>query len=230
MSLLVMVPLAVLATPRASQRVASSGIVAAARAQIDVRLGKDQRTAKVSVVGTPEDVLVSPGVVTLASRPIIGRWPRSRVGVPVDVLVGGHVAQSATVWFALDVRREVLAYAGDASLGTLATSLRLVPLDANVASVQGELVQSAVAVEGMRLRRAVLAGSIAVRDDFERVPDVDRQQRVQVTVVAGAIHMQTRGTANAAGNAGDIVPVLVDNAEAPVHARVTDRGVVEVVQ
>ena len=42
--------------------------------------------------------------------------------------------------------------------------------------------------------------------------------------------MATGGVSNDMGNAGDVVPVLVDGADAPVRAKVTDKGVVEVVQ
>jgi flagella basal body P-ring formation protein FlgA len=83
---------------------------------------------------------------------------------------------------------------------------------------------------GTRLRHAVLAGSMVRADDFERIPDVDRQQRVHVEVALGAIRMQARGTAIAKGDAGDVVPVLVDGAESPVRARVVDKGEVEVVR
>ena len=230
LSLLMLTSFAVLATPYASQRVASARIVATARTQIDARLGSERAAANVTVVGTPEDMAVPAGRVTLSLHALTGRWPRSRIGVPVDVAVNGQVVRSATVWFALEVRREVLAYAEDAPIGTSGALMKLVSRDVDVTGVQGEQVRDAGELQGMRLRHPVLKGSVAVMDDFERVPDVDRQQRVRVLVTSGAIHMQARGTAISKGNAGDIVPVLVDNAEAPVRARVTDKGVVEVVQ
>ncbi len=42
--------------------------------------------------------------------------------------------------------------------------------------------------------------------------------------------MQTKGTSASTGNIDDLVSVLVDGAEAPVRARVTDKGVVDVVE
>ena len=138
--------------------------------------------------------------------------------------------RSATVWIALSLHRQVLSYAGDVPLGAATASLKLVPRDVDVAAVQGDVVKNLHEVQDMRLRHPVLADAIVVREDFERIPDVDRQERVQVMVVSGSIHMQAKGTAMAKGDTGEIVPVLVDNAEAPVHARITDRGVVEVVQ
>lgn len=228
--MLVAVSLQAWASAPAFQSVEAARIVAAARAQIDTQLAGDRAAATVTVVGAPEDVRVAPGKVALKVHALTGRWPRARVGVPVDVSVNDRVVRSATVWFALNVHRFVLTYAADAAIGTSAASLKLVPHDVDVASVQGELPQAPHDVDGMRLRRPVLAGAVVVREDFEPVPDVDRQQRVQVLVALGAIHLQARGTSNGKGDAGDIVPVMVDGAEAPVHARITDKGVVEVVQ
>lgn len=230
MPLLLWMPLTTSAMPRASQRIDAARIVAAARTQIDAQLGSERGAAQVTVVGIPEDVTVPEGAVTLGMRPLTGHWPRARIGVPVDISVNGQVVQSATVWFALSLHRQVLSYAGDVPLGAPAASLKLVPRDVDVAAVQGELVKDLHDVQGMRLRHPMLADAIVVHEDFERIPDVDRQQRVQVMVALGSIHMEAKGTAMAKGDTGEIVPVLVDNAEAPVHARVTDRGVVEVVQ
>jgi flagellar basal body P-ring formation protein FlgA len=218
------------ASPHMSQHIATARMVAAARAQIDDRLGGESALSKVTVVGTPEDVVVPSGTVTLKLHPPAGRWPRSRVGVPVDVVLDGQVVRSVTVWFALEVQREVLGYAVDAAAGTSASALKMAPQRVDAAAAQGSLVRDPHEIEAMRLRRPVIAGSMARMEDFESVPDVDRQQRVRVAVEAGAIQMQTHGTAIGKGNAGDVVPVLVDTAESPVRARVIDKGAVEVVQ
>lgn len=230
MSLMMITSQTTWATARAPERITAARIVAAARAQIDARLDSERGAAQVTVVGTPEDVMVPKGTVTLGLRPLAGRWPRARVGVPVEISVDGQVVRSATVWFAIDLHRQVLGYAVDAPIGASAASLKLVPCDVDVAAVQGAIVREQHDLQGMRLRHAVLAGSVAVREDFERMPDVDRQGRVQVLVALGSIHMQAHGTAMARGYIGDTISVLVDNAEAPVQARVTDRGVVEIVQ
>jgi flagella basal body P-ring formation protein FlgA len=228
--LLAAAPAIVSAAPQATQRIAAARIVAAARAQVDARLGSEAATSKVSVIGAPADISVPAGTVGLVVRPLAGRWPRARAGVPVAVTVDGKVARSTTVWFALEVQRKVLSYAGDAALGTAAGALTLVPRDVDMAAARGEPVRDARQIDGMRLRHAVLAGSMVRVGDFERVPDVDRQQRVHVDVALGAIRMQAQGTAIAKGDAGDVVPVLVDGAVSPVRARVTDKGEVEVVR
>jgi len=214
----------------ALQTVASSRLVAVAQARLVASLGSDGPNARISVVGKPEDVTVLPGHLSLNARQPAGHLPRERVGISVDVSVNGEVVRRATVWFAVSVHREVLGYSADAPKGSLPTALKLVRQDADVAAVHGDLVADPSQLEGMRLRHAVLAGSPARLEDFERIPDVDRQERVEVDVAYGAVRMRTKGTAQAPGSTGDIVPVLVDGADAPVHARVTSKGVVEVDQ
>lgn len=212
------------------QTVTSTRMVAAAQARLVASLGSNGARAQVSVVGKPEDVTVLPGRLVLDARKPGGRLPRERIGIAVDVRVNAEVVRTATVWFAVSVHRDVLGYSVDAPRGSLAAALKLSRQDADVAAVHGDLVVDPAQLNGMRLRHAVLAGSPVLLQDFERIPDVDRQERVEVDVAYGAIRMQTKGTAQAPGSTGSTVPVLVDGADVPVRARVTGKGVVEVDQ
>ncbi|MFC5743562.1 flagella basal body P-ring formation protein FlgA [Dyella tabacisoli] len=212
------------------QQIAAVRMVEAARAQIAERLGADGSAADVTVIGVPEDVAVPMGAVTLSAHALTGHWPRARAGVSVDVRVDGRVVRTTTVWFALSVHRAVLAYQNDLPIGASGASIKLVSRDEDIAAIQGDVIGSEQEIDGLRLRHPMVAGSVAMRADFERIPEVDRRQRVMVMASYGAVHLQTKGTASGMGYTGDVVPVLVDGAEAPVRARITDKGVVEVVQ
>jgi flagella basal body P-ring formation protein FlgA len=212
------------------QTVSSLRVVEAARSELDTCLGNDKAVAQVSVIGKPEDLLVLPGQVEIHARRPEGHWPRARVGMPVDVSVNGEIVRSATVWFAVSVHRDIPGYTADAAMGTAAASLKFVPHDEDVAALQGTIITDSQPLDGMRLRHAVLAGSPVLLEDFERIPDVDRQQRVDVLASYGVIKLQTKGISIGRGNNGDTILVLVDGAETPVHARVMDKGVVQVVE
>ena len=214
----------------APQRVDAARIVDAARAALDRQLGSDGASADVEVIGMPQDIALLAGQASLQARMPVGRWPRSRVGIPVDVSVNGHVVRSATVWFAVGVHRNVLSYADDAASGASTPALKFSERDVDVAALAEVPVSDAQQLQGRRLRHPVLAGAPVLPGDFERVPDVDRQARVEVDVSLGAIHMQAKGTSSNAGNVGETVTVLVDGAQAPVRARVTEKGVVDVVR
>ncbi len=226
--LLVTLPLYASASPML-QTVASARMVDVARSELDACLGDDKAVAQVSVVGKPEDVQVLPGKLVINARKPEGRWPRARVGMPVDISVNGEMVRSATVWFAVSVHHDIPGYTTDAAMGTVASTLKFAPHDADVAALQGGLVTDPHQLEGMRLRHAVLAGSPVLLEDFEHIPDVDRQQRVDVLASYGVIKLETKGTAIGRGNTGDTVLVLVDGAESPVRGRITDKGVVQVV-
>jgi len=226
--LLLAFPLYASASPML-QTVAAARVVDIARAELDACLGDDKALAQVEVVGKPEDVQVLSGQLAIKARKPEGRWPRARVGMPVDISVNGQVVRSATVWFAVSIHHDLPSYAADSAMGTAASALKFTPHDEDVAMLQSAAVTDPHQLDGMRLRHAVLAGSPVLLEDFERIPDVDRQQRVDVMASYGVIKLETKGTAIGRGNTGDTVLVLVDGAETPVHARVTDKGVVQVV-
>jgi len=213
----------------AVQAVAASRLVGAAQDVLREHLAAGGEVS-ITTIGTPEEVRVPMGEVSLQVHPISGRWPRPRVGVPVDVLVDGRVVRSATVWFALSVHSKVLTYGDDEPIGVQAQQLRIHAAEVDVATLQETPVDGPSALDGMRLRKPVQEGSAVLLSDFEKIPDVDRQEKVRVLASYGAIRLATRGVANEKGNAGDVVPVLINGADEPVRARVTEKGVVEVVQ
>lgn len=179
-------------------------------------------------LGRTADAVVPGGKVTLhASRPT-GTWPRSRVAIPVQLLVDGRSVRTETVWFAVSAKRQALVSADDAIQGTAATDLAVRLASVDVASVHGQVLQTLGPLAGMRLKQGLRAGAPLLREDFEPVPDVDVRGKVTVLVNLGAIRMQTRGTALSAGNAGQTILVLAEGAESPVRARVQSKGVVQV--
>jgi flagella basal body P-ring formation protein FlgA len=227
-AVLLSIPLSVGAIP--VQRIPAERLVAVARAEIDARIGEEKSAAQVTLIGAPEDVTVQAGQVDVRAHAIAGRWPRSRIGVPVDVVVAGHTVRSATVWFSLGLQRQVLSYAGSYPADTDASTLSFASTDADVASLQGDVVVDAEALKGLQLRRAIPAGNVVQSQDFERIPDVKRGDHIDVLVQHGAVHMSARGVAIDPGLQGQTVHVLVDGAESQVQAQITAKGVVQVVQ
>jgi len=217
------------ASTPAMQRVPADTVTSAAQHALEARLGADTPGAVLNVIGVPEDIEAPAGKVTLKVHPVNGRWPRPRVGVAVDVCVNERVVRTATVWFALSVSRPALVYAADTVAGTSAKNVRLELHDTDVASLQGDAITQPEDMDGYRLRHAVLAETVAVRGDFERIPEVDRQEHVDVLATVGSVSLRTRGVAGKQGASGEVIPVLVDGADSPVLARVIDKGAVEVV-
>lgn len=212
----------------AEQTIPAARLVGAARAALPGVASHSGMTLTTSVVGTPVDAVVPAGTVALLARAPTGRWPRARVAVPVEVLIDGKVVRNETVWFAVTAKRYGLVYGSDAPIGTPASKLKLSPGEVDVAAADGAAVETAAQLADERLKRGVHAGWPVLENDFEAVPDVDKNARVVVRIRYGAIRMQALATALQAGDIGDAIPVLVEGADAPVQAQVEARGVVDI--
>jgi flagella basal body P-ring formation protein FlgA len=179
-------------------------------------------------IGQPLDAMVPAGEVRLVVGQEAGRWPRSRVAVPIQVQVNGRTVRTTSIWFAVSAEHSTIVFADDLAQGIQAAQVRTRSASIDLAAVDGSPVTSIAQVAGERLKHRVQAGAPVLAEDFEPVPDVDRQQAVTVVVDSGAVRLQTGGTALTAGNTGQRVRVLAHGADAPVMAEVTARGVVHV--
>ncbi|MEI7037473.1 flagellar basal body P-ring formation chaperone FlgA [Fulvimonas yonginensis] len=232
MRFLVLLALSLLASTlsahAAEQTVAAARVVDAARAVLQaLPLGADTRL-DVQVIGTPVDAVVPAGSLRIQATRPAGQWPRSRIAVPVRLLVAERPVRTETVWFAVKALQPLAVYTADTGQGTPAEAVQIRQAEVDIAQLHGKPVRTLSAMKGQRLRRAMLAGTPVLEEDFEPIPAVDARQQVTVLVRYGAVRMLTRGMALNAGEAGQMVAVLATGADSPVQARVTGKGVVEV--
>ncbi len=214
------------ASPPHTQTVTTARLVEAARQALPA--AGPGLTVTTRVLGVPPDTTVPDGAVRLQAHPVVGRWPRARVAVPVAVLVDGKPARSETIWFAVQALCPAWVYAQDAPAGTEMGKLKVHKASVDIASADGRPVDALAALTGARLKRGVHAGWPLLEGDFEPIPDVDRQSQVIVHVRYGPIRMETLGLALDTGDVGDVVSVLVEGAASPVLAKVAGKGVVDV--
>jgi flagella basal body P-ring formation protein FlgA len=203
----------------------TDAIVAAARASVEAALGGRYASVELTEAGRP--AVGAPDGTILRAMPVAGRFPRERFTVDVQFLRGGRVVGKASVGFALHAGVDGWVYARDAhgheDAGSVAMERRTVDAARGTPVSPDEL-------SGMRLRRNVRAGQTVAMTDFERIPDVDNRQPVQLRAAFGEITVESAGLALRAGTRGDVVTVQVDGATAPVKATVVDRGVAELVR
>lgn len=212
------------ATPH-TQTVTAARLVEVARASLPAAGGS---TITIRVIGTPLDAIVPVGALRLHTPSVVGRWPRARVAVPVEILVDDKPVRAETVWFAVEALRSVWVYDQDTPVGKTAAGLKVHKVAVDVAAANGTPVDGLASVANDRLKRGVHAGWPLLEGDFEAIPDVDRLSRVVVHVRYGPIRMETVAKALGAGDVGDVVSVLVDGAASPVQAKVTGKGVVDI--
>lgn len=198
-----------------------------ARAQVLARLQSEGHPARVSVIGDrhPQSLL---GTATL--RPIDGRWPRARVAAVVDVVESDGTKASHTVWLAVEIPGEVLVYATAHYPGARLSIDQLGVRTTNLAAVTGTPIRPDSELADLRLARSVRAGQVAQVEQFERLPDVLRHQRVQLAVDRGAVSIRVWATAMQEGRIGDVVAVRAANATDNVEATVVAKGVLSLVQ
>lgn len=229
--LLLLVPVAAFGgsrRPAATQDIAGVRLVEAAEAALRAMPLPTHTQLTLSVVGEPRDAVVPAGVIRVIAGQQTGRWPRSRVAMPVQLQVNGRTVRTAVVWFAVHAQHSAWVYAVDNAAGIPAKQVGTRPGSIDLAASQDMPVESLDQLAGSRLKHRVQAGAPVMSSDFEAIPDVDRQQSVTVVVDSGAVRLQTRGTALTAGNTGEAVQVLARGADAPVMALVMAKGVVHV--
>jgi flagellar basal body P-ring formation protein FlgA len=190
------------------------------------RLREANSTARVLGVRGVRDQSLPAGRVTLEVGAIAGRWPRTRAGVPVRLVVDGRIVRTLTAWVELSDMRNVLIYAEPASVKSPVDTLRLISGDVDMTCCDGATAPVAEALAGMRVRRMVRAGEPVLLSDFEPMPDVAERQPVEIEVVRGSVRLTTVGTALADGRLGQVISVRPDASERTVKARVTAKQTV----
>ncbi|MCQ8184900.1 flagellar basal body P-ring formation chaperone FlgA [Parvularcula maris] len=81
---------------------------------------------------------------------------------------------------------------------------------------------------GLEARRPLFAGRTVRPTDLREPRAVKRQQAVSVIFVRGLLVLRTEGRAAGEGAVGDSVDILLEGRRAPIRARVTGPGRVEV--
>ncbi|HEY2344262.1 MAG TPA: flagella basal body P-ring formation protein FlgA [Xanthomonadaceae bacterium] len=179
--------------------------------------------AQIRVSGRIADQILPVGKVRIATGSIAGRWPRTHVGVPVQLLVDGNATRTLEVWVDVHDERTVPTYAAAYPVHREGGGLSLISAVVDMSCCEGQLAGDTAWLASQRLRRAVKAGEPAVAADFESTPDVVAQQRVAVEVVRGPVHLHASGIALHDGRIGDRIEVRVDQSPDAVASRVVAR-------
>lgn len=208
---------------------AADRLVEAAQAELEVRVAEMPGEWEfVADVGMPSHV--QGDTVRIQAGAPDGRWPRTRVGVPVQVWADDRPVQSKLVWFTVRRWQEVPVYARDAQAGDALERIRTHTQRRDMAEFGDRPVLAGEATQPgeLRLKRSVRTGQPAMQDDFEPVPAVSRQKDVALTVRNGPVTLSTRALAQADAGVGDPVRVLPSGGKQWIRARVTGPGEVAV--
>jgi flagella basal body P-ring formation protein FlgA len=118
-----------------------------------------------------------------------------RMAVWVDAHVNGSLYQSIPVWFSVSVYQEVLAASRTLDRHDIPRESDFVRVVEDIASLQGEPVDSMEALQGMRLKQPLREGALLSSAMLEIQPLVVRGQEVKVYASAGKVSLSTKAIA-----------------------------------
>jgi flagella basal body P-ring formation protein FlgA len=95
--------------------------------------------------------------------------------------------------------------------------------------IQRRVLIASSSLEGLRSRQIIPRGSLLYEDLFERIPMVQRGERVSVRVCSGGVTLSTEGIVQDDGEHGDFVTVELVNRHDRVRGRIAGEKLVTVV-
>lgn len=164
------------------------------------------------------------GDITIVPRVNSQANIRSRMAVPVDIISGSAVLHHTSVWLAIEAYRVTPVFAHAMQRGDVPTTndVRLQAVD--FARVDTSPLSIDTLTGEFRLKQAVRAGDVLTRGLLEPAPDVSKGEHVKIELTGNTIVITAWGIAKTEGFTGETIKVLIDNAEAPVFARITGKG------
>jgi flagella basal body P-ring formation protein FlgA len=207
-----------------------AAIGAAALAAVHARLAGAGLAAEVALERQPDAVALPEGEPGLSVQaPPLESLLRPRAGVRVELSSDGLYA--ATVPVALRVRAEgeVLVARRGLARGALLRCEELQAERRDLAAL-GRMPAPAACREGQRLLEAVPAGAALAAAALQPAPAVMQGEEVALQVPGRGLRVEARAVALADGQLGQTVAVRALRGSAPVAARVTAAGVVQLMR
>lgn len=173
-----------------------------------------------------EPLLPPPGAVSVKAR-VAENTPLSRrMLVHVDVNVDAQHWRTMAVWFAVQAWRPVWVAREPVAAGQATSQGFFTVEQREITALSSPPWPAMQGLEGLRLRRAVDAGTVLTAAQVEFLPAVARNQPVRVQVNAGLVSLQAAGVALADARIGERVRVLNPASRESFAARVVADGLV----
>lgn len=153
------------------------------------------------------------GEATFSASVRGGPKPQRRMRVDVELHSTNQLLRVIPVWFEVRAYANALTLARDIAVDEVLRTDDMEYRQVDVAAADGDVLVLAGDVVGQRMRRAARSGTALSRAMVGVVPAVVRQDDVEVEVRAGAVLIESRGTALSDGRYGDLVAVRIAGAE-----------------
>jgi flagellar basal body P-ring formation protein FlgA len=204
-------------------------VVDAARKHLLAELALKFDRIEVQLAAPVADVELPLGEVLLKPRAIDSKHVSARLPVWVDLYVNGTAYRSVVVPFMLNASRSVYVARRDLPEGTLVSSDDFVPRTEDVLSGAADGMQEFEMQEGMRVRRALVAGQVLTRNHVSPKDIVYRGDPVKLVFAEGGVLIEALASAQQEAAIGQLVKVKVEKGSEAIVARVVSPGVVQAV-
>lgn len=197
---------------------------AAAMAYLQARLAPDFARIELTPVGRLDDLVHPFGALSITPR-LCQVALSKRMCVWLDVRIDGRPYRSLPVWVAVQAYNPVWVVKRALEAQQVVNPEDVMQEVREIAGITDALPTNR-RWDAWRLRRPVAVGEVLRERDLQRVPAVSRAQDVRVRVAAGAVAVETQGTALADGRIGDRVKIVSPKNQMTYFGRVVEQGVV----
>lgn len=151
-----------------------------------------------------------------------------RVAITVALYVGQQLVKRGVVSPYVTVSDRVVVAKRALSRGHVVTAEDVDYVDRDRATSPGDVAREAERLVGQRARRSLAADQVLREGDFERVPVVERGDRVTLVLKHGPLMIQALGKAQETGATGDWIRVVNVESKREVTGRIDPEGRVHV--
>jgi flagella basal body P-ring formation protein FlgA len=211
------------------QQIGQDALADVAAQALYATLAGKYTTLELQPVAEGEGISVPSGNYRLSARVPAPQVLSRRMSALVDVQVDGRLYATVPVWFSVHASRPGLVARGPIPTGESLRADQFRVQNVPLGEQSADALPPDTRFEQLRARRNMDAGGVLTAAVVESRPAVNRNDRVAVRVVSGAVTIETSGVALADARMGELIKVKTAQASEPITARVVGDGVVAVV-
>ena len=151
-----------------------------------------------------------------------------RVPITVSLYAGELLVKRSVVSPYIRTLIAVVVPNRDLRRGEILVAADLMIADQDMARIPADAIDGIEEAIGLRVKRSVRTGRVLRQTQLERVPVVERGDRVTLVLRSGLIEIQAIGRSKEAGAAGDWITVLNLDSKRELSGRVDRNGLVHV--
>ncbi len=182
----------------------------------------------VTVISSPSDLKLPNGVVSWKMGDGVEQWEPGQHTLPVTVFVGGVTAARLQVSVTLKQRVQTPVLRRDFKRGEVVGQEDVQLADVELASPLSGRVRAIQDVVGKAVTRDVRVGQPLLDRWLEGPVVVERGTRMRVTLIRGALRIETSGVAMQRGRVGEFISIRNPESQSLYDAQVTAPGEAQV--